>query len=109
MLCEAMAWMHLQGVSTTPLEATILHEAARACLESTEGREARPTLYRFGDNGAAIVRLQYHPMVRACVDPLQRVEATKELHMVGNGAVGWGASQRDTGATDVVSTLKAGR
>ena len=43
-LWEARAWMHVQGASTTLLEATILHEAARAVLETTEGREAWPTL-----------------------------------------------------------------
>ena len=88
MLGEATAWMHLQGASTTLLEATILHEAARAVLESAGEREGKPTLYRFADNRAAIVRLQHRPMATACVDLLQRVEAAEELHVAGNGAVG---------------------
>ena len=87
-LWEAMAWMHLQGASTTVLEATILHEVARAVLEIGEARDAWPTLHRFADSRAAIVRLQHRPMASACVDLPQRVEVAEELHVVENGAVG---------------------
>ena len=86
-LWEAVAWMRLLGASTTLLEATIVHEAAPAVLDSVRSKEAKLELLRFANNQTAVIRLQHRPMATACVELLQRVEAAEELHVAGSGSI----------------------
>ena len=89
-LWEAAAWMRLLGVSTTLLEATIVHEATQTMLDSVGSMEAKLEFLRFVDNRAAVIKLQHRPMATGCVDLLQCVEAAKELHVARSGSIGWG-------------------
>ena len=79
-LWEAAAWMRLLEASTTLLEATIVHEAAWAVVDSVGGKEAKPEILRFANNQATVIRLRHRPIATACADLLQRVEAAEELH-----------------------------